>query len=124
VLNNVPEGTAVAGYEIHLGETEYLAEAQPFATITRFGLPTPVTDGAVAGGGTVIGTYLHGLFDEDAFRHRFLQAARLHSGLDKASRLACVSAERGKRIDRLADHVRRALDMEFIHSLIRREARE
>jgi len=118
LLGVVPSGTAISGYEIHLGETEYLPGAKPFADIVRVGNEDTAIDGAVAEDGSVFGTYLHGLFDDDQFRHTFIQAARARCGLAKASTLLPLHAEREQRIDRLAAEVRRALDMDLIYRLL------
>src|SRR5660398_193092 len=50
------KGQSVTGYEIHTGETQ--------ADVPAFG-----DDGSVSENGLVIGTYLHGLFDNDNFRN-------------------------------------------------------
>ena len=63
---HVPSGTALSGYEIHLGETRGPDCARPFAMIGN----TP--DGAMTSSGQVSGTYLHGCFGSDAFRAAFL----------------------------------------------------
>lgn len=114
----LPAKTPVSGYEIHLGETEYLPGASAFATILRHGKSDPLADGAVSHDGRVFGTYLHGLFDDDSFRHAFLKAARKHCRLSEPSPLAFVHAERDARISRLADHVRRSVDMSLIYRLL------
>jgi adenosylcobyric acid synthase len=118
LLGRVPEGTRITGYEIHLGETEYLPGARCFAEIVRAGSNELLADGALAEEGSILGTYLHGVFDEDSFRHAFIQAARLRRGLAPACKLARVHAEREQRIDRLAAEVRRALDMDLIYRLL------
>jgi adenosylcobyric acid synthase len=102
------------GYEIHMGETLYQNGAMPFAEILREGQSQLTADGAVASSGRVWGTYVHGLFDDDAFRHRFLDTARQACGLAPARSHACVTAERQARIDRWADHLRQSLDMNLI----------
>jgi adenosylcobyric acid synthase len=104
------------GYEIHLGETVYLEGAKPFAEIRRAGEDTPRPDGAVRG--SVFGTYVHGLFADDRFRHAFLAGARAASGLAPACQLAFITAEREQRIGRLAAHVRTSLDMNLIRSIL------
>lgn len=54
------QGQDVTGYEIHMGVTFPKDEA-------AFG-----DDGAVAKGGLIIGTYLHGIFENENFRNAFL----------------------------------------------------
>src|SRR5207244_8377768 len=107
------------GYEIHLGETVYAADAEPFADIERSGEDGVRHDGAVSTDGRVCGTYIHGLFAADNFRHALLTAARTACGLAPPQQLAFVSAEREGRIDRLAEHVRSAIDMKLIHDCLR-----
>ena len=54
-----PGGVAFRGYEIHMGVTERLADCAPFARFIEGG-----AEGARVAG--VMGTYLHGAFDEPA----------------------------------------------------------
>jgi adenosylcobyric acid synthase len=106
------------GYEIHLGDTIYQEGAEPFAEIQRCGEVGSRPDGAVALNGRALGTYVHGVFTDDAFRHSFLAAARAACGLTPLTDKVFVTEERERRIDRLADHVRRALDMELIRDCL------
>jgi adenosylcobyric acid synthase len=110
--------TVFHGYEIHLGETTYETKGQPFADIFREGISGSVGDGAVSACGRVIGTYVHGLFDADEFRHGFVAAARAAARLAPAAGCSYVTAERETRIDRWADHLRRSLNMHLIKSWI------
>jgi adenosylcobyric acid synthase len=107
------------GYEIHMGQTAVTGGARPFGRVQRAGGAAPVDDGAVDADGCVIGTYLHGLFDADPFRHAFVRAARQACGLAPPTSLARAGAERDARIERLAAHVERAVDVEMILSWIR-----
>jgi adenosylcobyric acid synthase len=118
VRGRTAAGMLFQGYEIHLGETVYAGNARPFAEIQRLGESAKRPDGAISGDGRVRGTYIHGLFNDDAFRHVFLAEARAACGLASAREWACVTAEREKRIDRLADHVRRSLDMQLIRDCL------
>jgi adenosylcobyric acid synthase len=110
--------TRFEGYEIHVGETFYEPAARPLADIVRQGMTASVPDGAVSASGRVLGTYVHGFFDNDDFRHAFLAATRRAVDLAPAETWANVNAERQARIDRLADHLRKSLDMNLIRSWI------
>jgi adenosylcobyric acid synthase len=109
---------AFRGYEIHVGETVYEEGTTPFAEITRAGTSAVVTDGAVSTDRRVLGTYVHGIFDDDNFRHAFLEAARAACGLAPCAARAFVAAERESRLDRLAAHVRHSLDLEMLRRWI------
>lgn len=107
------------GYEIHLGTTEYVEGFAPLLTLSHEGESATacdqsrsIGDGAMSEDGRVIGTYLHGFFDDDRFRHAFIHAARAASGLTPPQVFAHVSAEREGRFDRLAAHVRNSLHLE------------
>jgi len=76
------QGQTVTGYEIHMGVTSPKDE-------NAFG-----DDGAVSENGIVIGTYLHGLFDNENFRNAFLDFVTSH----KESRSGSISVPR-KRPD-------------------------
>jgi adenosylcobyric acid synthase len=110
--------SAFEGYEIHIGKTLYEFGAQPLADITPRGASKSIADGAVSDSGRVFGTYVHGFFDNDDFRHAFIRAARAAVGLAPAIAVVRVSQEREARIDRLAGDLKASLDMERIKSWI------
>ena len=118
IFGQHPKERAFRGYEIHVGETVYAEEATPFAEITRAGSSAVVADGAVSADRRVFGTYVHGIFDDDNFRHTFLDAARAACGLGPCPARAFVAAERESRLDRLAAQVRRSLDLNMIRSWV------
>jgi adenosylcobyric acid synthase len=101
----------VAGYEIHVGKTSYLDQAEPFATLENGEL-----DGCISIDRRVLGTYLHGIFDDDSFRHEFLHAARSFHRLASPSVLNPWRAQREESLDRLASQVSTSLDMRQIFS--------
>ncbi len=101
--------TPIAGYEIHIGETVYEPHALPFATLAD-GTP----DGCIAANSRIFATYLHGVFDEDPFRHTFLRAARAFHRLDKVPTLNRWKEQRESALDRLADTVRNSVDLSHI----------
>lgn len=64
----------VEGYEIHLGQTRGPDHARPYVEIEGRG------DGAMSPDGRIVGTYLHRLFDSDAFRARLLESLGVAGG--------------------------------------------
>jgi adenosylcobyric acid synthase len=109
----------VAGYEIHLGTTVYLEGARAFAFIARQNDGTQtLPDGCVSIEGRICGTYLHGLFDGDAFRHAFLRAARAVLQMDAPIQLVAWSELRRQELDRLADAFTDALDLEAVFAML------
>lgn len=104
---------ALSGYEIHVGETIYLEGARSFAHLSRNssrGLESLV-DGCVTQDTRIFGTYLHGLFDEDGFRHTFIAAARKFHQLAPPTEWNNWRQKRTEALNRLASVVRQALDM-------------
>ena len=59
--------TPVAGYEIHMGQTEGPDLSRPMLRLAH------EDHGAVSANGRIMGCYLHGLFSSDAFRAAFLE---------------------------------------------------
>ncbi len=70
-------GARVHGYEMHMGVTEGADSAMPMLDLDGRG------EGARSADGQVQGTYVHGLFAADGFRHDFLNRlkARANSGV-------------------------------------------
>jgi adenosylcobyric acid synthase len=108
------------GYEIHVGETSYLGQAQPFAQLVRRSVERTesVTDGCISPDSRIFGTYLHGLFDGDAFRHLFIEAARAFCHLTPAKEFNHWESKRHESLDRLATVVSQSLDMAKIFAWV------
>ena len=100
-------GLSVAGYEIHLGQTEGSDCQRPFGYVGQ------QPEGACSEDGRVQGSYLHGLFREDAFRQSFLtMLGAPASDLSYDRSLDDV-------LDRLADHLEEHLDIDALFALAR-----
>lgn len=112
-------GLPVAGYEIHMGQSEGPSAPQSGAfriTQTSQG-PADYPDGALSADGRILGTYIHGLFDSAPFRQAFLAALGRQPrriGEDDAPRVA-HSLEEG--FDRLAALLRQHLDIERLKAV-------
>jgi adenosylcobyric acid synthase len=109
----------LTGYEIHMGRTEFFAPVSPAFTITgRSGNPVSERDGAVRGDGLVLGTYLHGIFDNDAFRRAVVGALRARKGLAPLAAGTDTRSQKERSYDRLAAHVRAHLDMDLVYRIL------
>ena len=93
------KGERVRGYEIHMGETRSNGHA--------FG-----DDGSVSTSGLIIGTYLHGLFENENIRNSFL------SYLYKRKDMIFKSKEEGDSIEELSRFVENHVDMGLIYRKI------
>ena len=95
-------GESFAGYEIHIGRTSGADCDRPMVM-----LEDGTADGATSADGRVMGTYVHGLFASNAFRHAFLAGVRPRraSNLDYA---ATVEAA----LDSIADTLEATLDID------------
>ncbi len=113
-------GNRLEGYEIHMGVTRRGQGASPlFRIVRRNGVPCDVEDGAVNEKGTVWGTYLHGIFDNDGFRHDFLNSLRRRKGIPPLMGSGIFYKQRlMESVARLAKVVREALDMDRVVGII------
>ncbi|MHB0885473.1 MAG: cobyric acid synthase [Bacillota bacterium] len=107
------KGTVLEGYEIHMGRTTLLDGALPLLRLERGD-----ADGAVADGGRVIGTYLHGLFDNDLFRRAWLNDLRRRKGALPIATAGESRLAREAAFDRLADAVREHLRVDEFYRLL------
>ena len=111
--------SVVSGYEIHIGRTIYQAGAMPFAILSsNVRSVDDHNDGCLSTDTRFFGTYLHGLFDDDGFRHQFLRAARAFHTLGPPDELYPWKQLRQESLNRLAREVEKALHMETIFGWI------
>ena len=73
-----------------------------------------VPDGCVSADGRIFGSYLHGLFDHDSFRHEFLRCSRAALQMSAPGELVAWSERRRQQLDLLADAFGSALDLDAI----------
>jgi adenosylcobyric acid synthase len=102
----------VTGYEIHMGTTKLMGDNTPIIN-----LEDGRVDGAINKQNNVIGTYLHGIFDNDKLRNLILNNIREKKGLSIDNN---VNYEKLKDMeyDKLAQLVREHIDMKKIKDII------
>ena len=109
-------GREIAAYEIHVGRTRSSADAA-FTITARGAERLADADGAVSADGVVTGTYLHGLFVDDAVRGAVLRSVAECAGRTPDPRWG-RARNASARYDRLADLVGDAVDMSAIAKLV------
>ena len=110
-------GAPVEGYEIHMGATTLGEGAVPFCRVAPLGGGTPREDGAVRG--NVFGTYLHGVLDSGELLGRLWEGLARRKGLDPGEAPAFDPVRRREaEYDKLADALRRSLDMDLIYRIL------
>ncbi len=115
--SNVCSGE-VYGYEIHMGQCQYGKHSKSmFEIYSENGKEVKVNDGAINDKGNVIGTYIHGIFDSVNFREHILNGLRKEKGLEERKSREYESI-REEELDKLADLVRNALDMDEIYKIV------
>jgi len=101
----------VIGYEIHAGVTTLTGAAeQPFRLMTD---GVSIVDGCVSADNQVLGTYLHGVFDEPEACHALLQWAGLET-----TETPNMQQLREDGINRLADCLSNHLNQEKLFQLL------
>ncbi|MBU0944429.1 MAG: cobyric acid synthase [Proteobacteria bacterium] len=108
---HIPSGQDVVGYEIHHGLTRT-------GTSPLFSYEDHSSCGTASEDGLIWGSYLHGIFDADLFRRWFIDRARQRKGLTAYGGPLCpYNLE--PAFDRLAEVVRRGMDMDRVYQLLR-----
>ncbi|MGZ6241206.1 MAG: cobyric acid synthase [Candidatus Binataceae bacterium] len=107
----------ISAYEIHMGNVERTAgSSAPFRIVSRNGAPADTLDGAINRDGSVAGTMLHGIFENDALRAAFLGALRRRKGLAAHGETRPV-ASREAEYDRLASAVADSVDLPMLRKI-------
>ena len=105
----------VSGYEIHMGQTLSDNLSSAFRIIRRGDRRADHLDGAVSENGNIIGTYIHGLFENESIRRCLLSNLRKMKGLDCETQPFTLSKD--SEYDKLAALVRGSLDMNLIYKI-------
>ena len=103
----------VSGYEIHMGTSGLAEGAAPFLRLSD-----GREDGCVSDDGLACGTYLHGIFDEGETAERLLTWLRQKKGIRLEAPELSRTQIKEQEYDRLADLLRRSVDMEAIYMIL------
>ncbi len=108
----------LTGYEIHMGRVERVGGARAaFAIGSRSGRAEAALDGAVSADGAVVGTMIHGLFENDGLRRSLLAALRGRRGLPAPAGATAIPS-RHEEYDRLATAVEASLDRALLDRIV------
>lgn len=117
-LEGIEGDMTLYGYEIHMGKTTLGEGAIPLVKINKKNNDVEdYFDGAINKKGNVMGTYIHGIFDGVNFRQHVINKLRIKKGLEPKKSMEYENL-RDKELDRLADIVRKSLDMDKIYEAI------
>jgi adenosylcobyric acid synthase len=117
ILTARTSAESLGGYEIHMGRVARREGTRAaFRIVARNGVEADELDGAVSVSGTIVGTMIHGIFENDSIRRSLLRALAERRGLAWSS-TPDASAAREAEYDRLADAVRASLDIAAIRRI-------
>jgi adenosylcobyric acid synthase len=108
VSGTTSDGVSFSGYEMHMGVTEGQDCARPFARLADGSL-----EGAISADGSVVGTYVHGLFADDRQRAAWLQ--RFGAGASNVAYENLIE----QTLDALAEHLTAHIDLGRLLKLAR-----
>ena len=111
IWNDIPG----AGYEIHMGQTTREQSSPLFSIIERNNVACKDDEGCISADSRIMGTYLHGLFDNPRVIKRWLEHIDIR-GID-LSDVGGIEA-RNREYDLLADHLEEYVDVESIMELV------
>jgi adenosylcobyric acid synthase len=117
-------GECVGGYEIRHGRMTAVGAQRPWLSLEGEGEGDGEAEdvgelvSASNTDGSVLGTTLHGLFENDGFRHRFLADLAERRGRAWPGSDLSYGAAREAQIDRIADACEEHLDLEALWRLV------
>lgn len=118
VDGTLEESLSIEGYEIHMGRSSLHGDTAVGPLFKLQGLGDAFYDGYASTDGTAWGTYVHGIFHNDAFRRTWLNSLRVGKGLSPIESQLDFKTEREAAFDRLADVTRAHLRMDLIYEMI------
>ncbi|MEG2787978.1 MAG: cobyric acid synthase [Romboutsia sp.] len=114
------EGKKIKGYEIHMGITSIYKDVKHLNIINKkLDEQVNYLEGSVNKNGNVVGTYIHGIFDEIEFTRTILNNIRKKKGLERIdSNVTSFYEFKQNEYDKLADLLREHLDIKKIYEIM------
>lgn len=110
-------GLILSGYEIHHGSTRITGPCRhAFEVFERNARKTAYPEGAISRDASVLGTYIHGIFDAGRFRRVFLNRLRLKKGWPALAIREDFNLD--SEFDKLAGLVRKNIDMRLLNKIL------
>jgi adenosylcobyric acid synthase len=110
----LPAGLPVRGYEIHAGVSSGAALQRPLFRLAATATAAEFAEGSISDDNSVLGSYVHGVFDEPALCRQLLAWA----GLEQDAPVFDYPAFRQQQIERLADAVEAELSLSRLQQLL------
>ena len=110
-INNIE----VSGYEIHNGETLVTNESNIFIELTNGEIA-----GAINDKGNVMGTYLHGIFDNGDFVKYFIKSLLVKNNIsDNCGKITSYKEYKLKELDKLSKLLEENINMEKVKEFLK-----
>lgn len=112
----------IRGYEIHMGITHISNSMNNMNQIyKRLDEDANYLEGSINKDGNVVGTYIHGIFDEIDFTRSLLNNIREDKGLEKIdTNITSFHDFKQNEYDKLANLLRENLDLDKIYEILKR----
>lgn len=112
------------GYEIHMGETKLGSKVRHlFKIVERSGKSVEVMDGAINLEGNVLGTYIHGIFDNPSFTNWFINLIRRRKGLPSMED-GIKRTSLDEEYEKLADWVEANINKDLLYQILEKGVKE
>ena len=110
------KGLKCQGYEIHMGRTTFKSNYP--SLFSRIDDENAMNFGITNKNGTVIGTYLHGFFNNNPLRQELLSYIRLTRNIDNPIKLFNFDQFKQDELDRLCNLLTESIKMNEVSALI------
>lgn len=108
----------IKGYELHCGITNIDTSKDFVFSKINNGRGNDILDGSVNLEQNVLGTYLHGIFDNEEFTKKIINNIKQIKGIDEEDQIFDYKTFKDNEYSKLEKHFRENLDLEKIYSIM------